>query len=143
MIYIQSHHSGVVSPVQVRTSKKIPARESLERPLVCMPHWLSVVTTALSLTVLLVCFSLDMTSVRVDGFVLMGCQSGQSGHGATYFQTYKAAACHYACSSTCKQSNRCILLVTIQSRPSDRDAGGTGASWPWPPACPNPPGSGM
>ena len=73
MIYIQSYHSGVVGPVQVR--KKIPARESLERPLVCMLCWLSasVVTTALSLTVLLVCFSLfsdsDMTSVRVDLYV--------------------------------------------------------------------------
>ena len=45
------------------------------------PRWLSasVVTTAVSLTVLLVCFSLDsdMTSVRVDRYVCMGCQSGQ------------------------------------------------------------------
>ena len=107
--------------------KKIPSRESPERPLVCMPRCLSasVVTTALSLTVLLVCFSLDsvMTSVRVDRYVCMGCQSGQSGHGATYFPTYKAAACHYARSRACNQSNRCILLVTIQSKPSDRDAG--------------------
>ena len=75
MIYIQSYHSGVVGPVQVR--KKIPARESLERPLVFMRRWLSasVVTTALSLTVLLVCFSLDsdsdMTSVQVDRSVCM------------------------------------------------------------------------
>ena len=149
MIYIQSYHSGVVGPVQVRTSKKIPARESLERPLVCMPRWLSasVVTTALSLTVLLICFSLDsdsdMTSVRVDRYVCMGCQSGQSGHGATYFPTYKAAACHYARSRACNQSNRGIRLVTIQSKPSDRDAGGAGASGPWPPARPNPPGAGM
>ena len=146
MIYIQSHHSGgVVSPFQVRTSKKIPAHESLELPLVCMPQWLSVVTTALSLTVLLVCFSLDMshmTSVRVDWYVCMGAVR-DSGHGATYFPTYKAAACHYARSRACNQSNRGILLVTIQSRPSDRDAGGAGASWPWPPASPNPPGSGM
>ena len=150
MIYIQSYHSRVVGPVQVW--KKIPARESLERPLVCMRHWLSasVVTTALSLTVLLVCFSLDsdldMTSVRVDLYVCIGCLSGQSGHGATYFPTYKShktAACHYARSRACNQSNRGILLVTIQSKPSDRDAGGTGASGPWPPARPNPPGSGM
>ena len=149
MIYIQSYHSGVVGPVQVRTSKKISARESPERPLVCMPRWLSasVVTTALSLTVLLICFSLDsdsdMTSVRVDRYVCMGCQSGQSGHGATYFPTYKAAACHHASSRACNQSNRGIRLVTIQSKPSDRDAGCTGASGPWPPARPNPPGSGM
>ena len=148
MIYIQSYHSGVVGPVQVR--KKIPARESLERPLVCMRRWLSasVVTTALSLTVLLICFSLDsdsdMTSVRVDRYVCMGCQSGQCWHGATYFPTYKAAACHYARSRACNQSNRCIRLVTIQSRSSDKDAqpGGTAASGPWLPARPKPPGSG-
>ena len=156
MIYIQSYHSGVGGPVQVRTSKKISACESLQWPLVCMPRWLSAsaVTTALSLTVLLVCRSAsdsDMTSVRVDWCVCMGCQSGQSGHGVTYFPAYKAAACHYAViliyarSRACNQSNRCILLVTIQSnlsKPSDRDAGGAGASWPWPPARPNPPGAG-
>ena len=55
----------------------------------------------------------------------------------------KAAACHYAHSRACNQSNRGIRLVTIQSRPSDRDAGGAGASGPWPPARPNPPGSDM
>ena len=110
-----------------------------------MRRWLSasVVTTALSLTVLLVCFSLDldsdMTSVRVDRYVCMGCQSRQSWHGATYFPTYKATACHYARSRACNQSNRGIQLVTIQSKPS----GGAGASQPWPPARPNPPGSGM
>ena len=105
MIYIKSCHSEVVGPVQVQTSRKIPARESLERPLVRMPRWLSVVTTALSLTVLLVCFSLDMTSVEVDRYVCMGCQSGHSwhGHGATYW--YKAAACHYARSCACNQSS--------------------------------------
>ena len=135
-----------MGPVQVRTSKKIPARESPEQPLVCMPQWLSasVVTTALSLTVLLICFSLDsdsdMTSVRVDRYVCMGCQSAQSWHGATYFPTYKAAACHYARSRACNQSNRGIRLVTIQSKPS---GGCAGASGPWPPARPNPPGAGM
>ena len=147
MIYIQSYHSGFVGPVHVR--KKIPARESLERPLACMRRWLSaiVVMTALSRTI--VCFSLnsDMTShwlsVRIDRYVCMGCESGQSGHGATYFPTYKAAACHYARSRACNQSNHHIRLVTIQSRPSDRDAGGAGASGPWPPARPNPPGSDM
>ena len=79
-----------------------------------------MVRTALSLTVLLVRFSLDsdMTSVRVDQDVCMECQSGQAGHGATYFPTYKAAACHChgARSRACNQSNRCIRLVTIQSR---------------------------
>ena len=131
---------AIISP-RSRGPISIPARESLERPLVCMPCWLSasVVTTALSLTVLFACFSLDsdMSSVRVDQYVCMGCQSWQSGHGATYLPTYKAAACqccHYACSCACNQSNRCIWLVTImiQSRHSDRDAGhcGAGASGP-------------
>ena len=83
-------------------------------------------------------------SATVDRYVCMGCQSGQSGHGATYFPTYKVAACHYARSRACNQSNRGIRLVTIQSKPraSDRDAGGAGASGPWPPARSNPPGSG-
>ena len=74
---------------------------------------------------------------------MMGCQSGQSRHGATYFPTYKAAACHYAHSRACNQPNRNNRLVTILSRPSDRDAGGARASWLWPLASPNPPGSGM
>ena len=124
---MQSYHSGVVGPVQVRTSKKLPARESLERPLVCMRRWLSasVVTTALSLTVLLVCFrldsDLDMTSVPVYGNVCMGRQSGQSWHGATYFPTYKAAACRYARSRACNQSNFCSYrqLVTYPLPPSN------------------------
>ena len=81
MIYIQSYHSGVVGPVQVR--EKIPARESLERPLVCMRRWLSasVVTTALSLTVLLVCFSLDldMNSVQVNWYYAWGFSPGSPG----------------------------------------------------------------
>ena len=106
------------------------------RSLVCimMPSWLSVVKTALSLTVLFVCFSLERTSVRVDRYAcsmhgVLGC------HGTSYFPTNKAAACHYARSRPCNQSNRGIQLVTIQSRrsrPSDRDAGGAGASDPWP-----------
>ena len=149
MIYIQSYHSRVVGPIQVWTSKKISARESLELPLVCMPRWLSasVVTTALSLTVLLICFSLDsdMNSV-LTVFKSIGIMHGVSVRAvrsATYFPTCKAAASHYARSRACNQSNRCILLVTMQSKPSDRDAGGAGASGPWPPARPNPPGSGV
>ena len=46
----------------------------------------------------------------------MGCQSGPAGDG-TYFPTCKAAACHYARSRPCNQSNRGIRLVTIQSSP--------------------------
>ena len=68
-----------------------------------------------------------------------------AGHGSdgTYFPTYKAAANQYARSRPCNQSNRGIRLVTIQSRPSDRDAGGTGASCSWPQARLNPPESGF
>ena len=146
MIYIQSYHSGVVGPVQVWTSKKIPARESLQRPLVCMPRWLSasVVTTALSLTVLLVCFRLghDQCSSRRSVCMHWGVSPGsQERHTLPNVQ----GCCLPLCSSrACNQSNSCIRLVTIQSRPSDRDAGGAGASGPgsgpWPPARPNPPG---
>ena len=59
MIYIQSYHSGVVARAQFKFGKttqlEIPARESLERPLVCMRRWLSasVVTAALSTPCLL------------------------------------------------------------------------------------------
>ena len=103
-----------------------------------------MVTTALSLTVLLVCFSLDsddQCSSRSECMHGVSVQAVRD--GATYFPTYKAAACHYARSCACNQSNSCIGLVTIQSRPSDRDAGGAGASGPWPPARPNPPAAGM
>ena len=148
MIYIQSYHSGVVGPVQVWTSKKyqhVSDGESLERPLVCMPRWLSasVVTTALSLTVLLVYFRLGHDQCSSRRSVCMHGVSVRAVRSATYFPTCKAAASHYARSRACNQSNRGIRLVTIQSRPSDRDAGGAGASGPWPPARPNPPGSGM
>ena len=134
MIYIQSYHSGVVGPVQVRTSKKIPARESPERPLVCMPRWLSasVVTTALSLTVLLVCFRLGHDQCSSRRSVCMHVVSVRAVRSPTYFPTCKASDFLYARSRACNQSIRGIRLVTIQARPSDRDAGGAGASWPWP-----------
>ena len=86
-------------------------------PFVCMPSWLSVVTTALGLTVLLVCFSLERTLFLVDQYVSMGCQSCPACHGTSYSPTYKAAACQYVRSRPCNQSNRGIRLVTIQSSP--------------------------
>ena len=116
MIFNQSYHPGVAGPFQVELENKA-AREFPVRPLACMPSWLSVVTTALSLTVLLVCFSLERTSIQIDQYVCMGCQARQAGHGTSYFPTYKAAACHYARSRPCNQPNRGIWLVTIQSRP--------------------------
>jgi hypothetical protein len=49
---------------------------------------------------------------------------------------YKAAACHYACSLACNQSNSGFRLVTIQCLPSDREASGTGGAGQWPPGRP-------
>ena len=52
-----------------------------------MPRWLSVVTTALSLTVLLLCISCNMTSLDLCvWYCVHGSQSGSAGHG-TYFPT--------------------------------------------------------
>jgi hypothetical protein len=93
----------------------------------CGQHCLSLRLT-LSLTVLSICSSfnpsLHMTST--DRYVCMGCQAGVPAGHASYFPTYKAATCHDARSRACNQSNRGIRLVTIQSRSSDREAGGTG-----------------
>ena len=98
-----------------------------------MPRLLSTVLTTLSLTVLLICFSVDMAGIQVDRYVCMGCQAGVPAVHAAYFPTFKAAACHYARSRACAQSTRGIRLVTIQSRPSDREAGGAGGAGPWQP----------
>ena len=54
-----------------------------------------------------------------------------------YFPTWKAAACHYARSQLCQQTGLAIKLVTVQSRPSDRDAGGSGAAGQWEPQRPS------
>ena len=48
-----------------------PASEFPVLPLVCMPRWLSVVTTALSLTALLVCFSFEMTTWQASESICM------------------------------------------------------------------------
>ena len=140
---------GVVGPVQVRTSKKIPARESPERPLVCMRRWrlsrsASVVTIALSLTVLRAPYLLQSRL----GFGHDQCSSRSvCMHGVSESVWAVRALRHILpnVQGGClrNQSNRGIRLVTIQSKPSDRDASGPGASGPWPPARPNPPGSGM
>ena len=90
----------------------------------------------LSLLVILLCICLDLRlAISMDSdqatvarYVCMGCQ-GQ----VSYFSTYKAAACHFANSPTCNQSGRSIRVVTIQARPGDRDAGGSGAAGTWEP----------
>ena len=104
-----------------------------------MTGWLSVFTTAVSLTVLLVCVSLDMTSI--DRYVCMGCQSGPAGHG-TYFPVFPLprlvpVVMLAVALVTSPIAAFASSLSGPESRPSDRDAGGAGASGPWPPARPN------
>ena len=72
--------------------------------------------------------SMDSDQTSVARYVCMGCQGPVS-----YFSTYKAAACHFANSPICNQSGRSIRVVTIQARPGDRDAGGSGAAGTWEP----------
>ena len=101
-----------------------------------MPRLWPALLATLSLTVLLICsiFSLHMTSI--DRYVCIGCQAGVPAGHASYFPTYKAAACYYARSRACNLSNRGIRLVTIQSLSSDREAGGSGGAGQWPPGRP-------
>ena len=51
--------------------------------------------------------------LSVDSYVCMGCQSGDASGG--YFDTYKAAACHYSRSKPCQQSGRAIKYIQVQS----------------------------
>ena len=51
--------------------------------------------------------------LSVDRYVCMGCQSGDASGG--YFDTYKAAACHYSRSKPCQQSGRAIKYIQVQS----------------------------
>jgi hypothetical protein len=67
--------------------------------------------------------------LSVDCYLCMGCQSCEASGG--YFDTWKAAACHYARSKQCQQTGRVIKYIQIQSMPGDRDAGGSGAAGPW------------
>ena len=48
-----------------------------------------------------------------DRYVCMGCQSGDASGG--YFDTYKAAACHYSRSKPCQQSGSAIKYIQVQS----------------------------
>jgi len=79
--------------------------------------------------------------ISVIRYVCTGCQSNAS-RSDFYFSTYTAAAswCHYARSQPCQQSGRAIRMVEVQSRPSDRDAGGSGAAGQWVPRPPCPRG---
>ena len=74
---------------------------------------------------------------------LYGCQAWHLACHAAYFASYKAAACHYARSRPCNQSNHCICLVNIQSRLCIRDACGAGGAGPLPPPRPDQQRSGI
>ena len=49
----------------------------------------------------------------------------------SYFTTYQQAASHYANSARCNQSPRGIATVVLPSRPTDVEAGGSGAAEAW------------
>jgi hypothetical protein len=75
---------------------------------------------------------MDLDKTSLARYVCIGCQAHVSGP-VTSFSTYKAAACHFSNSQTCDQSGRTMRVVTIQARPGDRDAGGSGAAGTWKP----------
>ena len=103
-----------------------------------------VVLASLAISVLLSCWALNFCEqaqvgdmLRTHRYVCMGCQThatGLPGH-TQFFDTYKAAACHYARSAQCNRSGRSIRMVTVpsQSRSNDWDAGGSGAAGQWAP----------
>ena len=65
-------------------------------------------------------------SVMVVRYACMACHCAP-----TYFTTYQRAADHYACSLACQQSLRGIATVVLPNRPTDQDAGGSGAAGVW------------
>ena len=83
------------------------------------------------------CLPIAIAMLRVDRYVCMGCQSADGTSSSGFFPTWKAAACHYARSPLCQQTGQAIKLVTVQSRPCDRDAGGSGAAGQWEPQRPS------
>ena len=68
----------------------------------------------------------DSESIMVVRYACMACQSGCG--TASYFTTYQAAAVHYACSAPFNQSVRGIATVVLPSKPTDVEAGGSGAA---------------
>lgn len=64
--------------------------------------------------------------IMVVRYACMGCA-----HGPTYFTTYHSAAVHLARSTACNQSQRGIATVMLPNRPTDIDAGGSGAAGVW------------
>ena len=70
----------------------------------------------------------DSESIMV---VRMACQTGSGCSADSYFTTYQQAASHYANSARCNQSPRGIATVVLPSRPTDVEAGGSGAAEVW------------
>ena len=96
---------------------------------------LAVVCFALALPALLLLglatpTDTDSKSIMVVRYACMACQSGCSG-ADSYFTTYQQAASHYANSARCNQSPRGIATVVLPSRPTDVEAGGSGAAEAW------------
>ena len=100
---------------------------------------LAVVTFALALPALLLALATDLDSESIMGttvrYACMACQSGGCS-ADSYFTTYQQAASHYANSARCNQSPRGIATVVLPSRPTDVEAGDSGAAeaaWAGPP----------
>lgn len=76
------------------------------------------------------CTSLSLvlgTSGRmVVRYACMGCTGDPS-----FFTTYHGAAVHLARSSGCRQNDGRIATVVMPNRPTDAEAGGSGAAAPW------------
>jgi hypothetical protein len=64
-------------------------------------------------------------------YACMACQTGSGCSADFYFTTYQQAATHYANSARCNQSSRGIATVVLPSRPTDVEAGGSGAAEAW------------
>ena len=69
---------------------------------------------------------IDSKSIMVVRYACMGCQGGPS-----YFSTMQAATSHYTNSRLCRQTQKGIATVVLQNRPSDAEAGGSGAAQEW------------
>ena len=107
-----------------------------------MQRWQLMVTVALSLAALLLIanlpysgsdadnFKLNLEMPSVERYVWMGCQSGRPSCEALFFAEHKSATYNYARSSARNRSHCGIHLVTIQSKPSDHNAGASEALAP-------------
>lgn len=84
------------------------------------------VTVAVILAIISVLPSSCPSPIMVVRYACMGCV-----HGPTYFTTYHSAAVHLARSPACNQSQRGIATVVLPNRPTDIDAGGSGAAGVW------------